>query len=174
MVRSSAPMGPRAWSLLVEMPISAPRPNSPPSAKRVEQLTRRLAESRSETKRWAEVSEEVTMASVWREPYRRMCAQASSSESTTLTARMRSRYSALQSDSAAGSAPGMSGSERGSQRISTRASASARARRGSMRRAWFWWTRRVSAALQTAGRWAFELSTMSMAACSRLSSAESR
>jgi len=28
-------MGPRAWSLSVEMPISAPKPNSPPSVKRV-------------------------------------------------------------------------------------------------------------------------------------------
>ena len=28
-------MGPRAWSLSVEMPISAPTPNSPPSVKRV-------------------------------------------------------------------------------------------------------------------------------------------
>ena len=31
--------GPRAWSFWVEMPISQPRPNSPPSVKRVEQLT---------------------------------------------------------------------------------------------------------------------------------------
>ena len=32
-------MGPRAWSFCVEMPISQPRPNSPPSVKRVETLT---------------------------------------------------------------------------------------------------------------------------------------
>ena len=36
---SSKPMGPRAWSFWVEMPISQPRPNSPPSVKRVEQFT---------------------------------------------------------------------------------------------------------------------------------------
>src|SRR5687767_4353758 len=37
-VSSSAPMGPRAWSRPVEMPISAPRPYWPPSASRVEQF----------------------------------------------------------------------------------------------------------------------------------------
>ena len=35
-VSSLSPMGPRAWSFAVEMPISAPKPNSPPSVKRVE------------------------------------------------------------------------------------------------------------------------------------------
>ena len=38
LVSSRRPMGPRAWSFWVEMPISAPRPNSPPSVKRVEAL----------------------------------------------------------------------------------------------------------------------------------------
>ena len=37
-VSSAAPMGPRAWSFCVEMPISAPRPKTPPSVKRVEAL----------------------------------------------------------------------------------------------------------------------------------------
>ena len=32
-------MGPRAWSFWVEMPISQPRPNSPPSVKRVDTFT---------------------------------------------------------------------------------------------------------------------------------------
>ena len=36
---SRKPIGPRAWSFWVELPISAPRPNSPPSVKRVEALT---------------------------------------------------------------------------------------------------------------------------------------
>lgn len=35
LVRPSRPTGPRAWSLSVEIPISAPRPYSKPSAKRV-------------------------------------------------------------------------------------------------------------------------------------------
>ncbi len=33
---SFRPTGPRAWSFCVEMPISQPKPNSPPSVKRVE------------------------------------------------------------------------------------------------------------------------------------------
>jgi hypothetical protein len=36
---SRSPIGPRAWSFWVELPISAPIPNSPPSVKRVEALT---------------------------------------------------------------------------------------------------------------------------------------
>ena len=36
---SRRPIGPRAWSFWVELPISAPMPNSPPSVKRVEALT---------------------------------------------------------------------------------------------------------------------------------------
>ncbi len=35
-VSSRSPMGPLAWSFAVEMPISAPKPNSPPSVKRVD------------------------------------------------------------------------------------------------------------------------------------------
>ena len=52
-VRPSNPTGPRACSLSVEMPISAPRPYSKPSAKRVLALTITLAESTSRRKRIA-------------------------------------------------------------------------------------------------------------------------
>ena len=38
-VNCSTPMGPRACSFWVLMPISAPKPNTPPSVKRVEALT---------------------------------------------------------------------------------------------------------------------------------------
>ena len=38
-VSCSKPMGPLAWSFWVEMPISAPMPNIPPSVNRVEALT---------------------------------------------------------------------------------------------------------------------------------------
>ena len=38
-VSAVSPMGPRACSFWVEMPISAPKPNSNPSVKRVEALT---------------------------------------------------------------------------------------------------------------------------------------
>ena len=50
-VSPSMPTGPRAWNLSVLMPISAPRPNSKPSAKRVLVLTMTLAESTSRKKR---------------------------------------------------------------------------------------------------------------------------
>ncbi len=53
LVRPSRPTGPRACSLLVEMPISAPRPNSNPSAKRVDALTSTELESTSRRKRIA-------------------------------------------------------------------------------------------------------------------------
>ena len=36
---SRSPIGPRAWSFWVELPISAPIPNSPPSVKRVDAFT---------------------------------------------------------------------------------------------------------------------------------------
>src|SRR5690606_27032927 len=53
LVRPSSPTGPRAWILSVEMPISAPRPYSKPSAKRVEALTITELESTSVRKRRA-------------------------------------------------------------------------------------------------------------------------
>src|SRR5574338_340509 len=53
LVSPSRPTGPRAWILSVEMPISAPRPYSKPSAKRVEALTITEAESTSRRKRMA-------------------------------------------------------------------------------------------------------------------------
>ncbi|MCY1563442.1 hypothetical protein D9M68_1010460 [compost metagenome] len=49
----------------VLMPISAPRPNSKPSAKRVLAFTMTLAESTSRRKRWACMWLVVRMASVW-------------------------------------------------------------------------------------------------------------
>ena len=42
---SLRPIGPRACSFCVEMPTSAPRPNSPPSVNRVEAFTATTAES---------------------------------------------------------------------------------------------------------------------------------
>ena len=38
-VSSASPIGPRAWSFWVEIPISAPNPNYPPSVNRVDALT---------------------------------------------------------------------------------------------------------------------------------------
>ena len=79
---------------VVEMPISAPRPSSPPSEKRDEALTITTAERRACTKRSALPASRVAMTSVWSEPYWRMCAMASSRPSTTRTAITRSRNSA--------------------------------------------------------------------------------
>ena len=45
LVSSVRPMGPRACIFWVEMPISAPRPNSKPSVKRVEAFTYTAAAS---------------------------------------------------------------------------------------------------------------------------------
>src|SRR6185295_15375798 len=72
-VRPSRPTGPRACSLSVEMPTSAPRPYSKPSAKRVDAFTITELESTSRTKRSAWPGSSVTMASVCCEPYFAMC-----------------------------------------------------------------------------------------------------
>ncbi|MNJ64530.1 hypothetical protein D3C77_604880 [compost metagenome] len=87
----------------VEMPISAPRPYSKPSAKRVEALTITEAESTSVRKRRASLKFSVTIESVWCEPYWLMCSMACSSESTTRIARIGALYSANQSSSLASS-----------------------------------------------------------------------
>src|SRR5262249_61089765 len=47
LVNCSTPTGPRAWKRPVAMPISAPKPNSPPSANWVEALCNTIAESTS-------------------------------------------------------------------------------------------------------------------------------
>src|SRR5690554_6821407 len=54
-VNPSSPTGPRACILSVEIPISAPRPYSKPSAKRVEAFTITELESTSVIKRRARV-----------------------------------------------------------------------------------------------------------------------
>src|SRR4029077_4192535 len=75
-VRPSRPTGPRACSLSVEMPISAPRPYSKPSAKRVEALTKTELESTSRRNRRALASSSVTIASVCCDPYLPICSIA--------------------------------------------------------------------------------------------------
>src|SRR5690606_7519930 len=64
----SSPTGPRAWNLPVAMPISPPKPNSPPSANCVEALWRRMALSISVKKRATDAGSSVMIASVWCEP----------------------------------------------------------------------------------------------------------
>ena len=68
LVSCSAPTGPRACILPVAMPISAPMPNSPPSANWVEALRITMAASMRARKRAAVASFSVRMASVWPEP----------------------------------------------------------------------------------------------------------
>src|SRR5579863_9774980 len=86
---SRSPIGPRACSFWVELPISAPIPNSPPSVNRVEAFTyTHAASTPSWNARAASVSR-VTIASEWPEPYRLMCSIACCAESTTRTARVR-------------------------------------------------------------------------------------
>ena len=57
-------MGPRACSFWVEMPTSAPKPNSPPSVKRVEALIMTAAASTRAAKRRVATRDSLTMASV--------------------------------------------------------------------------------------------------------------
>jgi hypothetical protein len=85
--------GPRACSLLVEMPISAPRPYSKPSAKRVEAFTITELESTSRRKRCARDQSSVTIASVCCEPYFAMCAMASSRPGSVAIETIGARYS---------------------------------------------------------------------------------
>ena len=75
-VISGSPIGPRACSFWVEMPISAPKPNSPPSVKRVLALTITAAESTSAANRRAAAWDRVTIASVWPEENLRMLAES--------------------------------------------------------------------------------------------------
>ena len=67
-VSCSTPTGPRACMRPVAMPISAPKPNSPPSANCVEALCSTIAESTSLRNFSAAFWSAVTIASVWCEP----------------------------------------------------------------------------------------------------------
>ena len=81
-------MGPRAWSRWVDMPISHPSPNTPPSVNRVEAFQYTAAESTRAVKRRAASSLAVTTASEWPVEWAEMWAAAASTPSTTLTARI--------------------------------------------------------------------------------------
>src|SRR4029077_9395291 len=61
-VISTSAIGPRACSFWLEMPISVPKPNSPPSAKRVDALTITHAESTSLMNRSAAAASSVMIA----------------------------------------------------------------------------------------------------------------
>ena len=57
-------MGPRAWSFWVEIPISHPRPNSPPSVNRVDTFQYTAALSTSAMNASAVSRQSVTMQSL--------------------------------------------------------------------------------------------------------------
>src|SRR5215218_7548630 len=63
-VISGSPIGPRACSFWVEMPISAPNPNSPPSTNRLDAFTSTAAASTSAVNRRAALAESVTIVSL--------------------------------------------------------------------------------------------------------------
>src|SRR5262249_45109078 len=84
LVNCSTPTGPRAWKRPVAMPISAPKPNSPPSANWVEALCNTIAESTSSRNFSAAARSSVTIESVCCEPKRSICSIAASTPSTTL------------------------------------------------------------------------------------------
>src|SRR5205085_5249926 len=76
-VSSRRPIGPRACSFCVLMPISAPNPYSSPSVKRVEAFTTTAAASTSRWNRVAAARSRVTIASVWPVPWAVMWSIAS-------------------------------------------------------------------------------------------------
>ncbi len=79
------------------MPISPPKPNSPPSANWVEALCRTIAESTSARNRAAAAGSSVTIASVWWLPWAAMWRIAPATPSTCAAAQIASRYSVSQS-----------------------------------------------------------------------------
>src|SRR5207247_2528693 len=66
---SRSPIGPRACSFCVELPISAPMPNSPPSVKRVDAFTYTQAASTPSSKARADGTLSVMIASEWPLPW---------------------------------------------------------------------------------------------------------
>src|SRR3954469_3648276 len=68
-VSCSTPTGPRACMSPVAMPISAPKPNSPPSANWVEALWSTIAESTSARKRSAAAGSAATIDTGWGAPW---------------------------------------------------------------------------------------------------------
>ena len=104
---SRSPIGPRAWSFWVELPISAPIPNSPPSVKRVEAFTYTHAASTPELERarGGRVARDDRLGVPASRSGR--CARSPPpTDSTTPTASVGARYSVAQSSSVAASTAG--------------------------------------------------------------------
>ena len=140
------------------IPISAPKPYSPPSLNRVDALTMTLAVSTAWANRPAADSSAVIIASVCFEPNVLMCAIAASNPSTIFTARVRFKNSSAQSSSQTGLIFSLSIPAWASifalawQTLSsTPAAISSFAKPGSWTWAIVWSISRVSAALHTPG-----------------------
>src|SRR5699024_1143640 len=168
-VSSSRPIGPRACSFWLEIPISAPKPNSPPSVKRVEAFTITAAASTRDTKYREAFRESVTIASVCWVEWVRMCSRAVSMSGTTRTAMSMERYSVDQSSSVASCTRALlfaaraTASTRSSPCTVTSSSAKPSNARGKKSSATCSCTSKVSAALHTEQRWALALVAMSTA-----------
>ena len=144
-------MGPRAWSFWVLMPISAPKPNSAPSVKRVDALTTTVPASTASVKRPAAARSRVRMASVWPEPNRLTWSMAASSDGTTATLILRARNSRPKSSSVASPIAGTRARAPASPTSSTPCSTSAAATAGRKASATASCTTSDSAALHTLG-----------------------
>ena len=97
----SKPIGPRGWSLFVDIPTSAPNPNSPPSANWVEALWTAIELLIPDRNFLAVFLFLVTIESVCEDPYLFIWSTASSTPFTLFTEIVGERYSVFQSFSVA-------------------------------------------------------------------------
>ena len=93
----SRPIGPRGWSLFVDMPTSAPKPNSPPSANCVEALWIAIELLMPDINFLAVFLFLVTIESVCEDPYLFIWSIASFTPFTLFTEIIDERYSVFQS-----------------------------------------------------------------------------
>ena len=92
----SRPIGPRGWSLLVDIPTSAPKPNSPPSANCVEALWTAIELLMLDRNFLAVFLFLVTIESVCEDPYLFIWFIASSTPLTLFTEIVDERYKVSQ------------------------------------------------------------------------------
>ena len=146
------------------MPISAPKPNSSPSVKRVDAFTTTAPASTSSVNRRAAARSRVRIASVWPVPNRLTCSIAASSDGTTATLILSAEE--LAAEVVVGRLAHRRHASRARRRRRparrpARRSASATAGRNASATASC--TTSDSAALHTLGRWVLALTTMSSA-----------
>ena len=138
------------------IPISAPKPNRNPSAKRVDAFHKTLEESTSSRNLSAREASSVMILSVCPEPCVLINFIASDNLGTTITESLRSVYSVSQSTSTAGFISEMILRVRSQPTSSTFFKQNCLTKGGSISRAISSCTRRVSMALHAAGYCSFE------------------